>query len=56
MGMRDFIRSSTNTLKLARKPGREEFLQYMKLVLIGVALVGGIGFVIQFVGAILKLR
>jgi protein transport protein SEC61 subunit gamma-like protein len=56
MGIREFIRSATNTLKLARKSGRDEFLLYMKLVFIGVALVGGIGFVIQFVGALLKLR
>jgi protein transport protein SEC61 subunit gamma-like protein len=55
MGVRDFIRSVVNTLKLARKSGSDEFMQYLKLVFLGLAVVGAIGFVIQFVGALLRL-
>jgi len=44
-----------NTLKLAKKSDRDEFMLYCKLVLLGFAIVGTIGFIIQFVGAILKL-
>ena len=55
MGIRDFIRSAMNTLKLARKSGRDEFMLYLRLVFIGMGAVGAIGFVIQFVGSLLKL-
>jgi len=42
-------------LKLTRKSDKEEFMLYLKLVLIGFGIVGGIGFIIYFVAAILEL-
>jgi len=38
-----------NTLRLARKPSLTEFKEYSKLILLGVALLGSIGFVIYIV-------
>ncbi|MEM1977019.1 MAG: protein translocase SEC61 complex subunit gamma [Nitrososphaerota archaeon] len=48
MGLRGFLRSAATTIKLARKPTREEFTQAMKIVAIGVAAIGLITFVIKF--------
>lgn len=42
-------------MKLARKSDLDEFMLYLKLIFLGIVIVGTIGFVIQFVGAILKL-
>ena len=55
MGLKEFLLSAWHTLKLARKSGREEFLLYLKLVFLGLFIVGSIGFLIQFVGALIKL-
>jgi len=55
MGLKEFLSSTWHTLKLARKSGREEFLLYLKLVFLGLFVVGAIGFLIQFVGALIKL-
>ncbi len=55
LGLKEFLSSTWHTLKLARKSGREEFLLYLKLVFLGLFVVGAIGFLIQFVGALIKL-
>jgi protein transport protein SEC61 subunit gamma-like protein len=38
-----------NTMKMARKPDKEEYKQHLRLVLLGIGAVGAIGFTIQFV-------
>ena len=38
-----------NTMKLARKSDKDDYMQHLRLVLLGVACVGTIGFIIQFV-------
>jgi protein translocase SEC61 complex gamma subunit len=48
MGLREFLKSASATIKLARKPTREEFKQAMKIVAIGVSAIGLITFVIKF--------
>jgi protein translocase SEC61 complex gamma subunit, archaeal and eukaryotic len=48
MGLREFPKSASATIKLARKPTREEFKQAMKIVAIGVSAIGFITFVIKF--------
>jgi protein transport protein SEC61 subunit gamma-like protein len=53
--LREFISSTWHTLKMAKKSGREEFLLYLRLVFLGLFIVGGVGFLIQFVGALMKL-
>ncbi|HKW05368.1 MAG TPA: protein translocase SEC61 complex subunit gamma [Nitrososphaerales archaeon] len=47
--------STYRTLKLTRKSDREEFMLYLKLVLIGFGIVGAIGFVIYFVASMVLL-
>lgn len=48
MGVREFLRSASVTIRLARKPARQELIQAIKIVAIGVAAIGFITFVIKF--------
>ncbi len=52
MGLRDFLRSCAAIFRLAHKSDREEFTLYLKLVALGIALVGSIGFIIKLIGNI----
>ena len=53
MGARDFLRSMGSVLRLSKKSDREQFFLYLKLVLLGVAVVGTIGFIIKLVSTVL---
>ncbi|KAG0511786.1 MAG: Protein translocase subunit SecE [Nitrosopumilales archaeon] len=49
MNLKTTFRNCANTIKLAKKPDRDEYTQHLRLVLLGVASIGTIGFIIQFV-------
>ncbi len=49
MNPRQTLRNMVNTMKMTKKPDRDEYSQHLRLVLLGVAGVGAIGFTIQFV-------
>ncbi|WOV93903.1 MAG: protein translocase SEC61 complex subunit gamma [Candidatus Nitrosoabyssus spongiisocia] len=44
-----------NTLKLAKKPDKDNYTQHLRLVLLGIGCIGTIGFIIQFVFSTLTL-
>lgn len=46
MGLRDFIESSKRVLIVSKKPTKEEYLLLAKITLIGVLLLGALGFII----------
>ena len=52
MGFREFLRSSEAIFRLAHKSDRDEFTLYLKLVALGVAVVGTIGFIIKLIGSV----
>ncbi len=52
MGVRDFFRSSAAIFRLAHKSDRDEFALYLKLVALGMGVVGIIGFLIKLIGSI----
>lgn len=52
MGFRDFLTSVGAIFRLAHKSDRDEFTLYLKLVALGVIVVGVIGFLIKLVGNI----
>jgi protein translocase SEC61 complex gamma subunit len=52
LGFREFLKSSAAIFRLSRKSDREEFSLYLKLVTLGILLVGTIGFIIKLVGNI----
>ena len=47
MGARSFLQSARRLFHVAQKPSREETMLLIKISLLGVAIVGGIGFVIR---------
>jgi len=55
MGLASFLSSCSRLLKLkmARKPSRDEFRLSLKICFIGIAAVGGIGFIISYIAFIL---
>jgi protein translocase SEC61 complex gamma subunit len=52
MGLRDFFRSAGAIFRLSKKSDRQEFSLYLKLVALGIIVVGTIGFIIKLVGNI----
>jgi len=44
--LRDFIESSKRVLIVSKKPTKEEYLLLAKITLIGVLLLGALGFII----------
>ena len=44
-----------NTIKLTKKSDKEVYLQHLRLVLFGIAVVGALGFGIQFVFSVLTV-
>ena len=49
MGIKSWLQQAGRTLKLASKPGREELWLSIKISLLGVGVVGLIGFVIKVI-------
>jgi protein translocase SEC61 complex gamma subunit len=47
MGLKSWLSQAGRTLKLANKPGREELWLSIKISLLGIGLVGLIGYVIK---------
>ena len=53
MSVRDFLKSMGSVIRLSKKSDREQFMLYLKLVLLGVAVVGTMGFLIKFISTVL---
>ncbi|MGI0028427.1 MAG: protein translocase SEC61 complex subunit gamma [Nitrososphaera sp.] len=49
------ISDMIQTLRLAKKTSREDYSQHLRLVLLGMLAVGGIGFVIKLIAEFLTL-
>lgn len=47
------LRDMYTTLRLAKKSGKEDFKMHLRLVLLGIAVVGAVGFIIQLVSSII---
>ena len=47
------LKNMANTMKMAKKPDRDEYSQHLRLVLLGIGGVGAIGFTIQFVFSVI---
>ncbi len=53
MNPKQTLKNMANTMKLARKSDKDDYMQHLRLVLLGVAGVGAIGFIIQFVFSVM---
>ncbi len=47
MGVRTFVQSTRRLFHVAQKPNRDEVVLMVKISLLGVGIIGGIGFVIR---------
>jgi protein transport protein SEC61 subunit gamma-like protein len=53
MNPRQTLKNMVNTMKMAKKPDKDEYQQHLRLVMLGIAGVGAIGFTIQFVFSVM---
>jgi protein transport protein SEC61 subunit gamma-like protein len=53
MNPKQTLKNMSNTMKMAKKPDKDEYSQHLRLVLTGILGVGTIGFIIQFVFSVL---
>lgn len=51
---RQLLKDMINTIKLAKKSDKEGYMEHLRLVLLGIATIGAIGFIIQFVFAVIN--
>ncbi len=49
MNPKKTVRDMINTMKLAKKSDKDDYMQHLRLVLLGIGSVGSGGFIIQFV-------
>ena len=54
MGIRSFLTQCVRTLKLAIKPGRSELWLSIKISLLGIGVVGLVGYVIKLLASVLN--
>lgn len=54
MDLKVTLKNMVNTMKLARKSDKDDYMQHLRLVLLGVASIGTIGFIIQFVFSVFR--
>ena len=50
-----FVKDSKRVLKVARKPDKEEYLEFTKITAIGIAIIGVMGFVMVLIGQLIGL-
>jgi len=54
MGIKSFLSQCARTLKLAVKPGRDELWVSIKISVLGIGVVGLVGFAIKLIGSFLS--
>jgi protein translocase SEC61 complex gamma subunit len=54
MGLRSFLAQAGRTLKLTIKPGRSELWLSIKICVLGISLVGVVGFIIKLISSVLQ--
>lgn len=52
--VRQLLKNMANTIKLAKKSDKDDYMQHLRLVLFGIATIGAIGFIIQFVFSVIN--
>lgn len=55
MGLKYRLAAIINVLRTASKPGRSEFWLLLRICLLGIAVIGAVGFLIRYVFAIVGL-
>lgn len=50
-----FIKDSKRVLKVAKKPDREEYVSLAKITVLGIVVIGVIGFIITMIASVIGL-
>jgi protein translocase SEC61 complex gamma subunit len=54
LGLRSFLKSATRLLRLAKKPGMSELWLSIKICILGVLVVGVLGFLIKLISSAMQ--
>ena len=54
MGLRSFLSSARRLMKLAIKPGRDELWISIRICILGVLVIGALGYVIKIISSFLQ--
>jgi protein translocase SEC61 complex gamma subunit len=54
MGIRSFLSSARRLMKVAKKPGRDELWLSIKICLLGVLVIGALGYIIKLISGMLQ--
>jgi len=54
MGIAEFLKDVARAVRLTQKPDREEFKLTLRVVLIGMSIIGALGFVFKIIGSALQ--
>ena len=54
MGLRSFLESASRLLRLSSKPDWETLWRSVKICLLGVAVLGSIGFIVRIISATIQ--
>jgi protein transport protein SEC61 subunit gamma and related proteins len=54
MSIKDFVKECGRVLKVTKKPNMKDYQTVVKISAIGIAVIGGIGFLIHIVKALLQ--
>ncbi len=54
MGLRSFLSSARRLMRLAKKPGREELWISIRICILGVIVIGVIGYIIKIVASLMQ--
>jgi len=55
MGVRDFIESTRRVLTVSKKPDKQEYLLMLKITLLGIFVIGTLGFLIGLIFVVLGI-
>jgi protein translocase SEC61 complex gamma subunit len=56
MGLRSFLSSARRLMKLAIKPGRDELWISIRICVLGVLVVGALGYIIKIISSFIQGR
>ena len=54
MGLRSFLSSARRLMKLAIKPGRDELWISIRICVLGVLVIGALGYIIKIISSFLQ--
>ena len=54
MGLKSFLSSARRMMKLAKKPGRDELWVSIRICILGILVVGVLGYIIKIIASLMQ--